>query len=271
VLCEKPLALSEAECREMIAAAGLKGVRLMTAYRLHFDSATLTAIDLVRRGRIGEPRFFSSTFSMQVTDLDNIRLKAERGGGPLLDLGVYCINAARALFQDEPIQVVGMHAAGADRRFVEVPEMTFAMLRFPGERVATFGASFGAAETSAYHIVGTLGDLRVEPAYEYAEGLAHRLTVSGRVTRRRFPKRDQFGAELLAFSAAILERRDPEPSGIEGLADVRVIEAIERSAFEGRAIELPPLRTSKRLTKRPEIKLPPVPKPEEVKVRSPHD
>ena len=268
VLCEKPLALTESDCEEMIQATRDAGVRLMTAYRLHFDEATLDAIELVRSGRIGEPRFINSLLTLQVTDRENIRLDAERGGGPLWDLGVYCINASRSLFGEEPVEVEGFDAARGDR-FREVPEMSCGLLRFPGERLAMFGCSFGAADASMYQVIGTKGDLKVEPAFEYAEGLGHRLTVSGRTRRRHYPKRDQFGAELLAFSDCVIEGRDPEPSGVEGLADVRVIRALIRSAMERRAITLPPARRAVRPDPEQEIRLPPVRPPREVEARAP--
>jgi predicted dehydrogenase len=270
VLCEKPLGMNERECREMIEVASENDVRLMTAYRLHYEPATLHAIELVRKGRIGAPRMFSSTFSMQVTDRDNIRLAAARGGGPLFDLGVYCINAARGLFRSEPIEVVAAHAASDDPRFREVPEMTFAVMRFPDECLATFGCSFGAGDTSSYQIVGTKGDVRVEPAYEHAEGLAYQLTIKGKKARRRFKRTDQFGAELLGFSDAVLNGTDPEPSGWEGLADLRVIDAIQRSALEGRAIQLAPFDRGQRPNLRQEKRLPPVRKPKEINAEAPH-
>ena len=268
VLCEKPLALREQDCEEMIRATRDAGVRLMTAYRLHYDEATLDALQLVRSGRIGEPRLFTSLLTMQVKDRENVRLDAERGGGPLWDLGVYCINAARSLFGDEPVMVEGLDA-GRGERFREVPEMSTGLLRFPRERLALFGCSFGAADASMYQVIGTKGDLKVEPAFEYAEGLGHRVTINGRTRRRSYPKRDQFGAELLAFSDCVIEGRDPEPSGVEGLADVRVIGALIRSAMEGRAITLPPARRAQRPDPDQEIRLPPVRPPREVAARSP--
>ena len=272
MLCEKPLAVTVRACEEMIETANRHGVLLMTGYRLHFDAATLKAIEVVRSGKIGEPRFFASTFSMQVTDPDNVRLlSVKRGGGPLLDLGVYCVNAARGLFESEPIEVLGMDATAGDERFSRSPEMTFAVLRFPGERVATFGCSFGAAETSAYHVVGTKGDLRVEPAFEYAEPLEHRLTVNGRVSRRRFAKRDQFAPELIAFSNAVLGREAPSTLGIEGLLDVRVIEAIQQSSEKGKVVSLTPFQKDRYAEPEQEIRRPPVRKPEPVLAESPHN
>ncbi len=93
VLCEKPLALDEAECQKMIRACNRHGVKLMGAYRLHFQKCNLEAIEIIKSGRIGEPRYFNSTFSQQVRA--GVRTKKKMGGGSLYDLGIYCINAAR--------------------------------------------------------------------------------------------------------------------------------------------------------------------------------
>jgi glucose-fructose oxidoreductase len=162
-----------------------------------------------------------------------------------------------------------MDSAGRDERFREVPEMTFGLLRFPRERLAMFGCSFGSADTSVCQIVGTEGSLRLEPAFDYAEGLVHHLVRDGRTWRRRYPKRDQFGAELRDFADCILEDREPEPSGVEGLADVRVIRALIQSAEEGRTITLPAFQRFRRPEPEQEIRLPPVRKPREIDVRSP--
>ena len=99
VLCEKPMAVTERDCTAMIDAAFDGGIKLMVAYRLHFEEANLEAARIVRSGRLGEPRIFSSIFTMQVEDPDNIRLKAASGGGTLYDIGIYCINAARTRLQ----------------------------------------------------------------------------------------------------------------------------------------------------------------------------
>src|SRR5437764_1970540 len=104
VLCEKPLAISEEECRRMVDACREAGVKLMTAYRLHFEESNLEAVKLVEQGKIGELRFFTSTFAYQVRP-GNIRTSADRGGGAIWDLGPYCINAARYLFRADPVEV----------------------------------------------------------------------------------------------------------------------------------------------------------------------
>jgi glucose-fructose oxidoreductase len=267
VLCEKPLAVTEADCRAMIAAARRGRVKLMVAYRLHFEEASLKAVEIARRGKLGDVRIFESLFTMQVKP-GNIRLQAEGGGG-LYDIGIYCINAARALFAAEPLSVFAWSANNGEKRFREVDEMTTAVLQFPGERLASFTCSVGAADVSEYHVVGTKGSLRVEPAYEYAEGLEHHLQAGSEPKRKKFAKRDQFAAELLYFSDCVLRGREPEPSGEEGLADVRIIQALLRSARAGRPVRLGPFARRRRPRLTQEIQRPPVRKPRVVRAQAP--
>lgn len=266
VLCEKPMAVTAAACRRMIAACRKHNVKLMVAYRLHFEEMNLKAIELVRRGKIGEPKFFTSSFSMTVRPGD-IRTKRSTGGGTLYDIGVYCINAARYLFRSEPLRVTAFSTHGGGARLREIDESTGALLHFPGDRVAAFVTSFNAADVAAYRIVGTKGDLHVDPAYEYAEGVAYKLTVNGRSTTRRIGKRDQFAPELIYFSDCIRKDREPEPGGAEGMQDVRIVEALYKAAKTGKAVTIPAFRDAKpdgnqRIT-RPGIR-----KPRLVKVQS---
>jgi predicted dehydrogenase len=267
VLCEKPMAVTVDECQRMIDACRENGVKLMTAYRLHFEEINLEAVDLVRRGRIGEPKFFNSSFAMTVRQ-DDIRTKKNLGGGTLYDIGVYCINAARYLFRAEPEEVMAISVNSGTKKLDEIDESTGALLRFKGERVAAFITSFNAADVGSYSIVGTKGHLRVDPAYEYAEGLAYELTINGKTTRKRIGKRDQFAPELLHFSDCIVKDRTPEPSGEEGLQDVRIIQALYESAETGKAVRIPPFEPSKRPTSRQRMVRSGIRKPKLVKVQS---
>jgi glucose-fructose oxidoreductase len=142
-------------------------------------------------------------------------------------------------------------------------------LKFPEERLASFTCSFGATDISAYQIVGTEGSLRVDPAYEYAEDLKHQLTIKGRKRERTFRKRDQFAPELIYFSDCIRNGTEPEPSGKEGLADVRIIRALYRSASDGRPILLGEFDRESRPGMDQEIHSPPVKEPELVRAASP--
>jgi predicted dehydrogenase len=236
VLCEKPLALNPAECDEMIQLCEWNHVKLMAAYRLHFERANLEAISIVNSGQLGEPRYFNSTFSQQVKA--GIRTSKKMGGGSLYDVGVYCINAARYLFKSDPYLVSAFASMGFDKRFQEVDEMTSAIMRFPGKKLASFTCSFGAADTAAYEVVCTKGTLRVTQAYEYTEAIRMEITKGEKITKKSFPVRDQFGPEIIYFSNCIQKDHCPEPSGREGLIDVQIIEAIRQSARTGRAVDL---------------------------------
>jgi len=237
ILCEKPMGLNEKECQEMIAAAEDNDVKLMIAYRLHFDKTNMHAVEIVNSGIIGEPRLFNSTFTMQVKE-NNIRTDKEHGGGPLYDIGIYCLNAARYLFKDEPIEVTALMAQSNDPRFTEVEEAVGAILKFPGERLAVFVASFGSSDVSRYEVLGTEGRIMVDPAYEYADGLAYTLVAGKHREMHKTPKHDQFAPELLHLSRCILNNEMPRPSGYEGLADLRVIDALHKSARTGKSIKL---------------------------------
>ena len=144
----------------------------------------------------------------------------------------------------------------------EIDESTGALLRFEGERVAAFVTSFNSSDVGSYRIVGTKGQVRVDPAYEYAEGLAYELTVNGKTTRKRIGKRDQFAAELLYFSDCVLKNREPEPSGEEGMQDVRIVQALYESAETGKAVAIPPFARTRRPNSNQRISRPGVPKPE---------
>ncbi|HYC35465.1 MAG TPA: Gfo/Idh/MocA family oxidoreductase [Usitatibacter sp.] len=267
VLCEKPLAVDERDCRAMVEACRRHRVKLMTAYRLHFEKATLEAYDAIGKGRIGEPKLFVSSFSITVADADNIRLNpVERGGGTFYDIGIYCINAARHVFRAEPTEVVAMTTAPAKG---SAEESAAAILRFPGDRLATFGLSFGTDKTSQYRVVGTKGSLELDPGYEYARGLERHLTLGKRKRTIRTSPRDQFAPELLHFSDCILEDREPAPGGEEGLADIRVIDALYRSARTGRAVKLDRQRPTRQPTRRQEIRRPPVRMPRLVNAAPP--
>jgi glucose-fructose oxidoreductase len=270
VLCEKPMAVTEEECKAMIDAAEQEQVKLMIAYRLHFEAGNLEAIRLGESGKLGDLRIFTSEFGQQVTE-DNVRVTEarEHGGGPVYDMGVYCINAARYLFRAEPTEICAITANDAEKRFENVEEMTSVVMRFPEERIATFTCSFGAADVSRYTLIGTEGLLTSDPAYEYAMEIEHQLTIGGKKKTKTFPKRDQFAAELVYFSDCILQNKDPEPSGLEGLADVRIVEAIYESARTRKVVELPELPAKKHPTVRQNIRRPAHDKPKTVQAKSP--
>lgn len=270
VLCEKPMAVTEEECRAMIVAAEQNHAKLMIAYRLHLEAGNLHAIELGKSGRLGDLRIFSSDFCQQVAD-DNIRVTepASRGGGPVYDMGVYCINAARYLFQAEPTEISAIAASKPEERFQKVNEMVSVVMRFPEQRLATFTCSFGAADVSEYSLLGTKGMLRADPAYGYAKAIEHQITIGGKTKNRKFPKRDQFAAELVYFSDCILKNKNPEPSGMEGLIDVRIVEAIYESIRTRKTVHLGEPAAKKRPNLQQEIHRPGHDEPETVHAHPP--
>jgi predicted dehydrogenase len=118
VLCEKPMAPTQEDCEAMIQAAEKNDVKLMIAYRLHFNDANLHAVCVAHSGELGEPRYFGSLFRLLVKE-GNIRTRKTLGGGTLFDIGIYCVNAVLYLFRDEPIEVVGLTANNGEKRFKE--------------------------------------------------------------------------------------------------------------------------------------------------------
>jgi predicted dehydrogenase len=268
VLCEKPLAYDSKDAQAMIEACRLAKVRLMTAYRLHFEEGNLDAIKVIQSGKIGEARLFISTHTMQV-DPNNIRIDLSLGGGPLEDIGIYCLNAARYIFQAEPEEVMAVAIQGHDRRFNEVPEAVSATLRFPGERLATFLCGFGETKVSEYRVIGTEGMLTMDPAFTWHDDIDQTISRKKKEKTKTFKHRDQIAAEILYFADCVLNKKEPEPSGREGLIDVRIIEALRLSYAKAKPVKLKPLPKRSRPQAAQSIKRRPHRKPRPIKAPPP--
>jgi glucose-fructose oxidoreductase len=241
VLCEPPMAITADECRRMIRTCQTNRVKLMIAYRLHFRPAVLKAVALVRSGHIGLPKTFSSDFTSRVDDPDSIRLQRRLGGGTVYHLGVECINAARSLLGSEPAQVMAMTARTSRRYGGDVDESAVALIRFPDDRLAHFHTSFGEEPISRFTILGEEGWIHVTNPYEASAPTQVTIVKQGERQELAFEHTDEFAAVIAYFSNAIREERQPEPSGIEGLQDTRLVEAIYRSSRDGRPVTLPRL------------------------------
>lgn len=270
VLCEKPLAVTEKDCQAMIDACAQNNVKLMTAYRLHFERANLDAIEVVQSGRLGKPRIFNSVFGYQLKP-GNIRSQKKLGGGAIYDIGIYCINAARYLFRAEPSEVRAVTLQTDKKRFREVDAITSAIMLFPDNCVASFTCSFDSADAATYTVLGTKGKLRLDMAYEYAAEISMEVSVGEKEQRRTYEQGDQFGAELVYFSECVLKDRTPEPSGEEGLADVRIIQAILESARTGKAVKLRKLAKRARPSRAQGISRPAVQEPQLVNTEAPSE
>lgn len=241
VLCEPPMAITADECRRIIRTCQTNRVKLMLAYRLHFRPGVLKALALIRAGHLGAPKTFSADFTTRVEDAESSWLQRRLGGGTVYHLGVECINAARAVLGPEPAQVMAMTARTGRRYGGDVDEGTVALIRFPEERLAHFHTSFGEEPTAGFTVLGEDGLLRLEGAYRANAPMRLISVRRGETQETAVEAIDEFAATLACFSSAVREDRAPEPSGVEGLQDTRLIEAIYRSARDGRPVTLPRL------------------------------
>ncbi|MGM3425174.1 Gfo/Idh/MocA family protein [Pseudomonas benzopyrenica] len=269
VLLEKPMAISEEECQAINAAAARSGAKLMIAYRLHCEPGTVEMIERVRRGEIGDPRLFTSTFTQPV-DTANHRAQSGFWAGPVTDMGPYPLNAVRSLFADEPIEVsaVGVRTPGRDVTTWDAVTVT---LRFPEERLASFTVSFSGPNTERFQLVGRKGEIEASPCFGFGEGVAigYRLTVDGETEEFKAQVVDHFGGETAYFSDCILQDRQPEMDGEEGWRDVRVLAAIERTLESGQPQRLDPLPKRQGPTREQVRSLPLAQVPEYVNTKAP--
>lgn len=241
VMCEKPMAVSVAECQAMIAACKAANRKLMIGYRCHFEPFNLEAMRLARAGAAGKIRYVRSEHGFVQRDPSRWRLKrALAGGGSLMDMGVYSLQAARYMTGEEPIAVQALESTDRkDPRFHEVEDQIDWQLLFPSGAVAACKSMYSANQN---HIiaVGDAGRIELEPATRY-EGNHMWIGRDGRereITPPPGPAKTQFAGQLDHMAECIVAGREPIVSGEEGLRDMRIIEAIYRSAREGRTIRL---------------------------------
>lgn len=239
VMCEKPMAMSSAECEAMIAACRAAGRKLMIGYRCRFEPYNRLAIELARSGHVGPTRLITAEHGFPIGPgvwrLDH----AVSGGGSLMDIGIYSLNAARYLTGEEPVEVAAIESTDrSDSRFRTVEDRIEFLLRFPSGAIANCVSSY-SSEHNAYRVIGTQGWIGMEPATSY-EGHAMRIRKDGQTIVRELPPgKSQFAGQLDHLAECVLTNRDPIVPGEEGLADVRVIEALYRSARERWHIDLP--------------------------------
>lgn len=247
VLVEKPLEVTTAKAQAILDAQRASTAKLMVAYRLHFEPATLDTIRRIRAGELGELRTFTSSFS-QMVDPANHRSKNGVLAGPLLDMGPYPLNAARYLFGEEPIEIVSAIATRhPDSGFADTDDTIAVTLRFPRDRLAQFTISYFADSVSSFIVAGTKGVIQLKPAYGFGDPFEQSVSNGGTQKHNTFTPTDQFGGEMRYFSDCILHDRDPEPDAEEGLADVHVLEAIQEVIETGRPRTLPPFERTRRI------------------------
>ncbi len=241
VLCEKPMAISVAECEAMIAACRKANRQLMIGYRCHFEPYNLEAMRLARSGSAGKIRYVRSEHGFVAGDPSAWRLKrALSGGGSLMDMGIYSLQAARYMTGEEPIAVTARESTDRrDPRFREVEDMIDWTLEFPSGALGSCQSMYSANQNHIL-LMGDKGRIELEPATGYS-GQKMWIGRNGRdevVTPPPGPGMTQFAGQLDHMAQCVANGRTPIVSGEEGLRDMRIIEAIYRSAREGRTIRL---------------------------------
>ena len=241
VMCEKPMAVSVAECEAMIAACKKADRKLMIGYRCHFEAYNLEAIRLTRSGAIGTPRYFRSEHGFVQGDPSKWRLKrALSGGGSLMDIGIYALNASRYMTGEEPVAVYAHeYTDRSDPRFHEVEDRIEFELEFPSGIIGSCMSMYSANQNHIL-MMGDKGRVEMEPATAY-RGNRMWTGRNGRqdeVTPPPGPGSTQWAGQLDHLVDCIRQNKEPITGGEEGLRDMRLIEAIYRSAREKRRIVL---------------------------------
>jgi predicted dehydrogenase len=246
VLCEKPMANTVAECQQMIDACERAGKKLMIAYRMQYEPYNREAIRMARAGALGKLKGFSAMNGQTQGDPRQWRLKKSlAGGGALVDVGIYCLNAARYLSGEEPIEVAALqHSTPNDPRFAEVEEQVDFVLRFPSGLMASCTTSYGYHNAKRYRLVGESAFVELDPAFPY-RGQSMRVgrkadAATGESLQTLvLAAKNQFALEMDHMAERLRSGQKPHTPGEEGMQDMKLIAAIYQAAKSGHAVSLP--------------------------------
>jgi predicted dehydrogenase len=244
VLCEKPMAVTVEECERMIEAAREAKRTLGVAYRLHSEPLNRKVMELCAAKTFGKIKTFESS-NCQDVKAPNIRLSGPLGGGPVGDVGVYSINAARYVTGEEPIEITAMaHQPADDPRFREVPESVVFTLRYPSGALANCNCSFGSSRSERYRVICADGWIEMDPAFSY-RGLRLRTKRGDAKSSQGVENAemlleqvDHFAAEMDHFSDCLLNGTALRTPGEMGLADMRIVVAIAEAARTGKMVKI---------------------------------
>jgi predicted dehydrogenase len=239
VLSEKPMANSPAECQQMIDAARKADRTLMIAYRCRYEPYNQEAIRIVRSGELGSLKVILADAGFPQGDPKQWRLnKTMAGGGSMMDIGIYALNAARYLSGEEPTEVNAMmYSTPNDPRFKEVEENVNFQLRFPSGVLANCTSSYGYFQQSHYRAVGSTGWVELDPATWYS-GLRMHRHHGNTLEDIELPERDHFASEMDHMSECVMQNKEPLTPGEEGLRDLKIITAIYEAANTGKTVKL---------------------------------
>lgn len=235
VFCEKPMDISVERCQQMIDACKKAERRLGIAYRCQFDPHHLECIRLAREKVFGDVKVIEAGFCIDVGKPDQWRLKhALSGGGSLMDVGIYCLQASRYLSGEEPVLVSAIETKTDPVKFAEVDETMVWTAKFPSGKVAYCTSSFRMGGVASMRANAERGWFELDPAYFYGGNKGRRSDGK----EIRFPETDRFADEMDDFAQCILENKPSRVEGEEGLRDVRILMAIYESARTGKAVKL---------------------------------
>ena len=239
ILTEKPMASTPEDCQKMIDAGRAAGKKLMVAYRCRYEPYNQEAIRIARSGELGATQVILADAGFNIGNPDQWRLKKDlAGGGSMMDIGIYALNASRYLSGEEPTEVNAfMYNAPGDPRFKEVEENVNFQLRFPSGAMANCTSSYGYFQQSHYRVVGTQGWLDMDPATWYS-GLRMKVARKNTVAEVELPVRDHFAMEMDHMSQCAMDNREPLTPGEEGLKDIRLILAVYEAARTGKTVKL---------------------------------
>lgn len=243
VLCEKPMATTTADAEAMIAACDEKQVKLMIAYRCRYQPHHRELIRRVQSGEYGPVKLIEAVNAQNQGDPTQWRLRKElAGGGALPDIGLYCLNAARATIGEEPVEIQAQTSSTPnDPRFREVEESVAWTMRFPSGALASLSTSYGTHRTSRMAVHMDDASLILDHAFPYkGQRLSLVCAQSGLETELAIevPAKDQFALEMDHMADCVLHNRPPDTPGQEGLRDMRLMAEIYRAAATGTRIAL---------------------------------
>ena len=243
ILCEKPMATSIADAKEMIAVCREAAIKLMIAYRCRYQPHHLEIIKRAQSGAYGPIKLIEAINAQNQGDPSQWRLKkALAGGGALPDVGIYCLNAARAVTGEEPVEVTAqMHSTAGDPRFREVEESVTWLMRFPSGALANLSTSYGIHRASSMTVNCDGGGLLLENAFPYKAQRLHIISaVEGKETDTtvQIAAKDHFALEMDHMADCVLNNLVPRTPGEEGLLDMIIMDAIYRSATSRTSVAL---------------------------------
>jgi predicted dehydrogenase len=239
VICEKPLANTVEECRQMVDVCRKHRVKLMTAYRKHFEPAAIALKKLIASGKLGQLKLIHSAFTFNLPAHQVWHFSRElAGGGSLWDVGIYCVNTIRWLTGLEPVEATGHSWTADPERFKEVDESIAFQLTFPAGLYVQASSSFAAAKASFLQIHGEKGWTALDPAFAYNEHRRLFGQIGGKWFSKAYQPVEEFHLELDHLAECVRTNREPGPDGVSGLRDVAIMEAIYEAAKSGRPVSI---------------------------------